>query len=162
MQHLYVRAPGPGAIIRLVERFVGSGTCHVAITPADIKTGYRCVVLSECDAPLLAEHLATSLRDPVFLIDESAVRLRIFRVLCTKEDAANEPEALVDLRLHPFVLLRQYHVRQALRSAGLPLWKLKLNRLKHVSYETVRVLDQRDLLVEAPDVIYTAQVNNPD
>lgn len=162
MQQLYVRAPGPGAIIRLVERFVGSETCHIAVSPADIKTGYRCVVLSECDSPSVAEHLATSLRDTVFLIDESADRIRIVRVMPTKDDAANEPETLVDLRLHPFVLLRQYRVRQALRCAGLPLWKLKLNRLKHVSYETVRVLDQRDLLVEAPDVIYTAQVNNPD
>ena len=39
MQHLYVRAPGPGAIIQLVERFVGSGTWSIAVTPADVKTG---------------------------------------------------------------------------------------------------------------------------
>ena len=162
MQHLYVRAPGPGAIIRLVERFVGSGTWSIAITPADVKTGYRCVVLSECDASSMAEHLATGLQDSVYLIDESADRLRIVRVSSTKVDAAANSKLVTDIDLHPFVLLRQYRVRQALSSAGLPLWKLKLNRLKHVSYETVRVLDQRDLLVEAPDVIYTAQANIPD
>jgi hypothetical protein len=162
MQHLYVRAPGPGAIIRLVERFVGSGTWSIAVTPADIKTGYRCVILSDCDATSVAEHLATSLRDSVFVIDESADRLRIDRVTSSNDVADTNSESLVDIRLHPFVLLRQYRVRQALRSAGLPLWKLKLHRLRHVSYETVRVLDQRDLLVEAPDVIYTAQANIPD
>jgi hypothetical protein len=162
MQHLYVRAPGPGAIIRLVERFVASGTWSIAVTPADVKTGYRCVVLSECDASSMAEHLATSFQDSVFVIDESADRLRIVRVSSTKVDAAANSKLVTDIDLHPFVLLRQYRVRQALSSAGLPLWKLKLNRLKHVSYETVRVLDQRDLLVEAPDVIYTAQANIPD
>lgn len=162
MQHLYVRAPGPGAIIRLVERFFGSGTWSIAVTPADIKTGYRCVILSECDAPSVAEHLATSLRDSVYLIDESADRLRIVRVTSTNVDAAANSKLVTDIGLHPFVLLRQYRVRQALRSAGLPLWKLKLHRLRHVSYETVRVLDQRDLLVEAPDVMYTAQANIPD
>lgn len=162
MQHLYVRAPGPGAIIRLVERFVGSGTWSIAVTPADVKTGYRCVVLSECDTLSMAEHLATSLQDSVYLLHEAADRLRIVRVSSTKVDTAANSELVVDIGVHRFVLLRQYRIRQALRSAGLPLWKLKLHRLRHVSYETVRVLDQRDLLVEAPDVIYTAQANIPD
>ena len=110
----------------------------------------------------MAEHLATSLQDSVYLLHEAADRLRIVRVSSTKVDTAANSELVVDIGVHPFVLLRQYRIRQALRSAGLPLWKLKLHRLRHVSYETVRVLDQRDLLVEAPDVIYTAQANIPD
>lgn len=162
MQYLYARAPGPGAIIGLVKRFVGSGACSVAVTPADLATGYRCVILSECAAPSVGEYLATSLRDSVFVIDDSVDRLRIYRVSPSIDDMTVNRESLVDLHLHPFVLLRQYRIRNAIVKAGLPLWILRINRLRHVSYETVRVLDQRDLLVEAPDVIYIAHVNIPE
>ncbi len=157
MQVLYVRAPGPGAIIRLVERYEGNGTWCVSVTPADLRTGFRCVVPSECDVTSLAEHLTTCLRDSVYLIDQTTEHLRIVKLGHTDDSAVIDRESVVDIRLHPFFLIRQQRIRKALTNAGLPHWISKLHRLRHVSYETVAVLDQRDLLVEAPDVVYTAQ-----
>lgn len=162
MQVLYVRAPGPGAIIRLVERFALSGTWSVLVTPADVKSGYRCVVTFELELLSLANHLATSLGDDVYILEEISDRLRIVRITPNCDIVDINAQPLVDVRLGSFALTRQHRIRKALTGAGLPLWKLKLHRLRHVPYETVRVLDQRDLLVEAPDVMYTAQGTTPE
>jgi len=162
MEYLYVRAPGPGAIIRLVERFGGAEAWNIAVTPADVHSGFRCVILSECDPRSFATFLASCLGDSIFLIEDSETRVRIDKVTVTSDAAEISSQSVIDIRLSPIRLFRSLGIRQALRRAGLPLWLLRIRRLRRVSYETVQVLDQRDLLVEAPDVIYTAKANIPD
>jgi len=156
-QRIYARAPGPGAIIRLAERFSGSEPWKIFVTPADPKTGYRCVTLSGSDTAAFARHLVTSLTDTVFVIDVSSRRLLITAYLVADADAGVSCQTIVDLPLPRFTIVGKLVVGRTLSSKGLPLWAITLERLRRVPYETIAVLDQRDLLVEAPDVIYIAQ-----
>ncbi|MFM2414180.1 MAG: hypothetical protein RJB05_1356 [Armatimonadota bacterium] len=164
-QRIYARAPGPGAIIRLAERFSGSEPWSISVTPADAKTGYRCVTLSGCDVAEFARHLATSLTDTVYVIDVSPRRLLITAYLLVDADADADADAdvscqtIVDLPLPRFTIVGKLVVGRTLRHEGLPLWAITLERLRRVPYATIAVLDQRDLLVEAPDVVYIAQGN---
>ena len=165
MQHqrrIYARALGPGAIIRLAERFAGTEPWMIAVTPADPKTGYRCVTLSGCDVPMFASHVAMSLRDTVYVIDVSPGRLLITAYLLADADAGVSCQTIVDLPLPRFAILGKLVVKRTLRRKGLPLWAITLQRLRRVPYATIAVLDQRDLLVEAPDVVYIAQGNTPE
>jgi hypothetical protein len=158
-QRIYARAPGPGAIIRLAERFSGSEPWTISVTPADAKTGYRCVTLSGCDVAEFARHLATSLTDTVYVIDVSPRRLLITAYLLADADAGVSCQTIVDLPLPRFTIVGKLVVGRTLRREGLPLWAITLERLRRVPYATIAVLDQRDLLVEAPDVVYIAQGN---
>ena len=165
MQHqkrIYVRAPGPGAIIRLAERFAGTEPWMIAVTPADAKTGYRCVTLSGCDADAFACHLATSLMDIVYLIELSSGRLMMTSFVCVASDVTVARQTIVDQALPQLTFLSSLAAKRTLKRAGLPLWAITIERLKRISYETIAVLDQRDLLVEAPDVVYIAQGNTPE
>jgi len=160
MQHqhwIYARAQGPGAIIRLAERFAGTDPWMVAVTPADAKTGYRCVTVSGCEVAAFARHLATSLTDTIYIIDMSSRRLLITAYSKTDGDADISCQTMADLPLHQVAILGKLVVKRTLRRICLPLWVNKLDGLRRVPYETIAVLDQRDLLVEAPDVIYIAQ-----
>ncbi len=165
MQHekrIYARALGPGAIIRLAERFSGSEPWMISVTPADAKTGYRCVTLSGCDEAAFARHLAKSLLDAVYVIDVSPRRLLITAYLLADADAGVSCQTIVDLPLSRFAILGKLVVKRTLRRKGLPLWAITFERLRRVPYATIAVLDQRDLLVEAPDVVYFAQGNIPE
>lgn len=159
MAHLYVRAPGPGAIIGLVERFSHPNVCNVSVTPADYKTGFRCVMVADCNTDSLAIYLATSLRDIVYTINCTAHQMHI---ACFFPDGNVDKNLIVEHALHRIPLVRYFQIKKLLEQLHLPLWLLKLQKLKSVSYDTVQVLDQRDLLVEPGDVVYTTQVNNPD
>jgi hypothetical protein len=79
-----------------------------------------------------------------------------------KSDVAYEGTLVVDVRVSSLPIIGYHQVSRAMKSARLPSWVTKLKHLKAVPYETVAVLDQRDLLVEAGDVRYTAQGNMPD
>ena len=165
MQHhkrIYVRAPGPGAVIRLAERFAGTEAWMIAVTPADPKTGYRCVTLSGCDADAFASHLATSLMDIVYLIELSSGRLMITSLVYVDSDVTVARQTTVDKALPQLVLLSDLTAKRTFKRAGLPLWAITIERQKRIPYETIAVLDERDLLVEAPDVVYIAQGNTPE
>ena len=165
MQHqkrIYVRAPGPGAVIRLAERFAGTEPWLIAVTPADTKTGYRCVTLSGCDTAAFTCHLATSLMDIVYVIELASRRLMITSFVYDSNDVTVAQQTIVDQGLPQLALLGNLTAKRTLKRAGLPLWAITVERLKRIPYETIAVLDQRDLLVEAPDVVYIAQGNTPD
>jgi hypothetical protein len=158
-QRIYARAPGPGAIIRLAERFSGFESWTISVTPADAETGYRCVTMSGCDVAAFARHLANSLLDVVYVIDVSPRRLLITVCLLADADVDVSCQTIVDLPLPRFAILGKLVVKRTLIRKGLPLWAITLERLRRVPYATIAVLDQRDLLVEAPDVVYIAQGN---
>ena len=165
MQHqkrIYVRAPGPGAIIRLAERFAGTEPWMIAVTPADAKTGYRCVTLSGCDADAFACHLATSLMDIVYIIELTSGQLLITSLVYVDSDVTVARQTIIDQALPQLTLIGSLTAKRTLKRTGLPLWAITIERLKRIPYETIAVLDQRDLLVEAPDVVYIAQGNTPE
>lgn len=133
----------------------------IAVTPADPKTGYRCVTLSGCDADAFACHLATSLMDIVYLIELSSGRLMITSLVYVDSDVTVARQTTVDKALPQLVLLSDLTAKRTFKRAGLPLWAITIERQKRIPYETIAVLDERDLLVEAPDVVYIAQGNTP-
>jgi hypothetical protein len=162
MQYIYVRAPGPGAVIRLLERFSGAEPWEISVTPADVHSGYRCLSVSLSEPAAFANYLAMCLRDTVFVVETSNWRLRVMQHDHDKSDVAYEGTLVVDVRVSSLPIIGYHQVSRAMKSASLPSWVTKLKHLKAVPYETVAVLDQRDLLVEAGDVRYTAQGNMPD
>lgn len=162
MQHLYVRAPGPGAIIALLNRFAGSDVWEVSITPADARTGYRCVTLNSGDSVAFAGFLTECLQDTVYVLAVADARFEIIELKLSKNGVDVARCSLHDKALPSIPFLRDHSIKNVLKQLCLPLWVTNLNRLKSVPYETIRVLDQRDLLVEAPDVIYTAQADIAD
>lgn len=162
MLYIYVRAPGPGAVIRLLERFSGVAPWEISVTPADLHSGYRCLSVSLTDHVAFSNYLARCLRDAVFIVDASNGRLQVTQYDHDNSDAPAKGTCTIDIRVSSLPLIRHRQVTRALKSASLPSWVTRLKHLKAVSYETVAVLDQRDLLVEAGDVRYTAQGNMPD
>jgi hypothetical protein len=109
-----------------------------------------------------ANYLAMCLRDTVFVVNASNGRLQVTQHDHDKSDVAVEGILSMDMRVSSLPVLGHRQVTRALKSASLPSWVTKLKHLKAVPYETVAVLDQRDLLVEAGDVRYTARGNMPD
>ena len=162
MNHIYVRAPGPGAIIRLMERFAGAEPWRISITPADVQTGYRCVSVTGYEASKFASHLAMSLADIVYVVDTSSGSLQVTKYSPVDSDGSCVVTSLISLQVSPIPILAAYQIKQALKRATLPVWVIKLKQLRPIPYETIAVLDQRDLLVEAGDVQYTSQGNIPD
>ena len=162
MQCIYARAPGPGAVIRLLERFSGTEPWEISVTPADVQSGYRCLSVSLTEPVSFANFLAKCLRDTVFIVDASTGRLQVTQYSHDKSEAPVKGVCTIDIRVSSLPLIGHLQVTRALKSASLPSWVTKLKHLKDVPYETVSVLDQRDLLVEAGDVRYTAQGNMPD
>jgi len=162
MQYIYVRAPGPGAVIRLLERFSGVEPWEISVTPADVHSGYRCLSVSLTEPVAFANYLAMCLRDTVFVVNASNGRLQVTQHDHDKSDVAAEGILSMDMRVSSLPVIGHRQVTRALKSASLPSWVTKLKHLKAVPYETVAVLDQRDLLVEAGDVRYTARGNMPD
>ena len=162
MNHIYVRAPGPGAIIRLLDRFSNSEPWTISVTPADVLTGYRCVMVTGVDLAGFANYLSMCLRDNVLLVETSPERLLVTQCSHSDTQHISGQTLFIELQISKLPILRDYQVKRALKSARLPGWVIKLKHLKAVSYETIAVLDQRDLLVEAQDVLYTSQGNIPD
>jgi hypothetical protein len=162
MQYIYARAPGPGAVILLFERFSGTEPWEISVTPADVQSGYRCLSVSLPEPVSFANYLAMCLRDTVFALDVSNGQLHVTQHDYDKHDVIDKGTVTIDIRISSLPILGHHQISRALKSAGLPCWVTKLKHLKPVPYETVAVLDRRDLLVEAGDVRYTAQGNMPD
>jgi hypothetical protein len=142
-----------------MQRFSGDLKWSIQVTPADPSTGYRCVNVAGVDEYVFAEHLARSLMDIVFVVDHTKTRLHITKFAMEMHDGTVHVSTAVDRSLTLPVLLPNVVLRAALKGEGLPLWVCTLQRLRRVSYDTVAVLDQRNLLVEAPDVIFEAEGN---
>lgn len=159
MQYIYVRAPGPGAVIRLLERFASSHSWSIEITPADSVTGYRCVSVTGANPSDFAVHLSMSLSDTVFIIDIEPTRVRIASISISATAQSPSECVIAEKRINAPSILRNVPLRSTLKQAGLPTWVCRLPQLRKVRYETVAVLDQRDLLVEAPDVVFVTEGN---
>jgi hypothetical protein len=145
-----------------LERFSGVAPWEISVTPADLHSGYRCLSVSLSEQVGFATYLARCLRDNVFIVDASNGRLKVTQYDHDNSDSSAEGICTIDVRVSSIPLIGHRQVTRALKSASLPSWVTKLKHLKAVPYETVAILDQRDLLVEAGDVRYTAQGNMPD
>jgi hypothetical protein len=100
--------------------------------------------------------------DIVYVIELASRRLMITSFVYDSNDVTVAQQTIVDQGLPQLALLGNLTAKRTLKRAGLPLWAITVERLKRIPYETIAVLDQRDLLVEAPDVVYIAQGNTPD
>jgi hypothetical protein len=100
--------------------------------------------------------------DIVYVIELLSGRLMITSFVYDSNDVTVAQQTTVDQALPQLALLGNLNAKRTLKRVGLPLWAITVDRLRRIPYETIAVLDQRDLLVEAPDVVYIAQGNTPD
>lgn len=160
---VYARAPGPGALLGLLERWpAGISEQVILITVADERSGYRMVQL-QCNEPeALCRYLSQSLQDDVLWVDLLDSTGLVYEIRCYTPGIPVASIVLErsNLPINSLPFLAKRHIRSVFRKHGLPCWFLDMPRCRRIPYVTICVLDTRNLLVEQKFTVYEIDLTN--